>query len=84
MAIIEIKLRRINGIYNRGFIKKIEEDIEKLKKIKNEISWNYPCYMVVLDKKKDIENAILKLTDIKLFYKFSNCNQQTKQNQRVK
>jgi len=57
-VIIEIKFRRINGDSNSVFIKKINKDIEKLNKIKEEITGDYFCCLVILDKKDDINKDI--------------------------
>lgn len=54
IAIIEIKLRRTNGQGNDKFRKDIEKDIFKLKEIKEEVEGNYPCFLIILDKKIDI------------------------------
>ena len=71
LAIIEIKLRRVND--KSAFIEKINNDIKKLTDIKEEIDAEYPSYLVVLDKKRNIEEKLRKLipqsTGIKLFYK---------------
>jgi len=60
-AIIEIKLRRINGESDNSFIGKIKEDVNKLKKIKDEINENFVSFVLILDKKKDIKSLIDKL-----------------------
>jgi len=57
-AIIEIKLRRINGESKSTFIKKINKDIDRLKQIKREIAGDYFCCLIILDKKDDINGDI--------------------------
>jgi hypothetical protein len=54
-AIIEIKFRRINGESSNEFIKKINKDINKLNRIKEQIEGDYFCCLVILDKKENIE-----------------------------
>lgn len=77
LAIIEIKFRRINGPSDNAFIKKILEDVDKLKKIKRELSGDYYSCLVILDKKKNIDQIrqrikkIDRKEEIKLFYKYS-------------
>lgn len=80
LAIVEIKLRRINGPSDNAFIKKILEDVDKLEEIKRELSGDYYRYLIILDKKKNIEQMIKRIDSeegIKLFYKYSNNNHQT-------
>jgi len=57
-AIIEIKFRRINGESDNKFIQKINEDIDRIKKIKEEVNGTYPCFLVILDKKANIRKSI--------------------------
>ena len=57
-AIIEIKLRRINGDSRSNFIKKINKDINRFNKIRKGIAGNYFCCLIILDKKDDIEQDI--------------------------
>jgi hypothetical protein len=83
LAIIEIKLRRTNGDTDNAFIKKVQKDISKLKEIKKEIPGDYPCYLIVLDKKNDIQEKIARADDIKIFYKYSGNNHQASQSQRI-
>jgi len=75
LAIIEIKLRRINGCSDDGFFKKIKKDINKLKKIKKEVQGDYFCCLVILDKRGNIEGKIEeleregeKLKEVNIFY----------------
>lgn len=80
LAIIEIKLRRVNGSSDHMLIKKVREDIDKLKEIKTELPGDYYRYLVILDKKKNIEQIVKTLgrgEGIKLCYKYSNNNHQT-------
>ena len=86
LAIVEIKLRRINGHSDNAFIKKILEDVDKLEEIKRELSGDYYRYLIILDKKKSIEQTIqisYSEDGIKLFYKHSNNNHQTMRSQRI-
>lgn len=71
-AIIEIKLRRINGESDRAFIKKIKDDSEKLSNIRVEVSGDYFCCLVVFDKKGNINQNIAKNSNIRIYYKFAN------------
>lgn len=71
LAIIEIKLRRTKGDTDNAFIKKVQEDVRKLKERKREIPGDYPCYLIVLDKKNDIQEKIARADDIKIYYKYS-------------
>ncbi len=71
-AIIEIKLRRINGASDNTFISKIKEDVNKLKAIKRKVYGNYYCGVVVLDKKKNIiYRAFRNNREIKIHYKYT-------------
>lgn len=68
-AIIEIKLRRINGESNSAFADKIREDINRLRCIKQEIVGNYFCGLVVFDKKENIAQEIPVVhNNLKLYY----------------
>lgn len=68
-AIIEIKLRRINGESNSAFISKIKQDINKLNRIRAEIVGNYFCGLVILDKKENIVQEITAIeNNIELYY----------------
>ena len=80
LAIIEIKLRRENGDTDNVFIKKIQEDIDKLKEIKGQVTGEYSCYLIVLDKKRDIQERIEESIEIKRFYKHSNFDAITNNN----
>jgi len=73
-AIIEIKLRRINGKSNKAFVAKIKEDIIKLKKIKREVEGDYFCCVIALDKKENIstsQNILSEQGGIKIYYKYA-------------
>lgn len=68
-AIIEIKLRRINGEPKDIFIAKIKKDFEKLNKIKEEISGDYFQGLIILDKKENIVQEIqVGNANIELYY----------------
>ncbi|MBU0614187.1 hypothetical protein KJ766_02805 [Patescibacteria group bacterium] len=82
-AIIEIKLRRVNGESDNAFTKKIQEDIDKLKVIKEEVASEYPCFLIILDKLKDIHNNIPHSTEIEIFYKHSIFNTVADNNREV-
>ncbi len=83
LAIIEIKLRRTKGDTDNAFIKKVQEDVRKLKEIKKEVPGDYPCFLVVLDKKNDIQERIARADDVKIFYKYSGNNHQAIQSQTI-
>lgn len=68
-AIIEIKLRRINGESNSTFIVKVNRDIEKLRCIRREVWGNYFCGLVVLDKKSNVAQEMPSIEDSpKVYY----------------
>lgn len=67
-AIIEIKLRRINGESDNQLISKVQGDINKLQNIKDEIGGEYLCYLIVLDKRKSIQRKIPDVDTIKMYY----------------
>lgn len=74
-AIIEIKLRRPNGKSKNAFIKEITKDLEKLKNIKDEVNGDYFCWLIILDKKEDINRDINELDNsIKIYYQYSTYN----------
>jgi hypothetical protein len=80
LAIIEIKLRRINGASDSIFVKNVCKDIKKLEEIINELHGDYFCCLIILDKKKNIEEMIKYLyreNRIKIFYKYSGNNRQS-------
>ena len=79
LAIIEIKLRRTKGDTDNAFIEKVQKDISKLEEIKREIPGDYPCYLIVLDKKNDIQEKIARADDVKIYYKYSGNNHQASQ-----
>lgn len=79
-AIIEIKLRRINGDPDKKFIEKIKADIKKLKNIKKKIDgvWDFIPFLLILDKKNNIQHSINSLSNkadssnnLQIFYKSS-------------
>jgi hypothetical protein len=73
-AIIEIKLRRVNGESKSTFIKKINKDIDRLKKIQHEIPGDYFCYLIILDKREDINRDILRKQNninINVYYQYA-------------
>ena len=76
IAVIELKLRRINGECESEFKKKIDKDFKKLKRLKtmmdsrNEINIDY--WLIALDKTKDINYlAPENLERVKMEYVFS-------------
>lgn len=77
-AIIEIKLRRRNGESNNSFVKSIQKDVEKLKKVKEELnlSNNFPLYLLIFDKKENIQRRITTIQDIEsIKLKYIYCNE---------
>lgn len=57
--IIEIKLRRTNGETDNEFVRKITDDIARIKDIWDKTEWQNAFYcMFIFDKKKDISNEI--------------------------
>ncbi|MFA5157881.1 MAG: hypothetical protein WC451_01655 [Patescibacteria group bacterium] len=77
-VIIEIKLRRINGESDNGFINQIRKDLDKVSKIKQEISGNFISCLLVLDKKRDLKDGIdhLGQSGIEIFYQFASSSLQ--------
>ena len=68
-AIIELKLRRINGKSDNQFLKEIENEFNKLREIKEETKYNNKHseaehYLLCFDKKKDISNRFSHLNEI--------------------
>jgi len=73
MAIIEIKLRRTNGQGDDKFMNDIEKDICKLKEIKKEVEGDYPCFLIILDKKIDISQSVPRGDNgLSIYYRFAN------------
>lgn len=73
-AIIELKFRRPNGYSDNEFVKKINNDINKLNQIKTELSQYTKqifCFLIALDKKKKIYRIDVG-NNIHFYYKFSN------------
>lgn len=73
-AVIEIKFRRINGESNKKFVKKILEDAKKLSNISAEVTGDYFCHLVALDKREDIRQKMPAVgnSNICIYYKFAN------------
>ena len=67
-AIIELKLRRINGKSDNQFLKEIKSEFNKLREIKKETEYNNKhqaeYYLLCFDKKKDIGNRINYFNEI--------------------
>ena len=71
-AILEIKLRRINGVSNNEFITKIGQDIERLENIRREVEGDYSCDLIILDKKADITEFVpFNHSSIRVYYCFT-------------
>lgn len=73
-SIIEIKLRRINGASNDCYYSKINADRQKLIEIKEEVSGDYPCFIIALDKKANITDMVNRVNgrnSIDIIYKYS-------------
>lgn len=68
-AIIELKLRRINGKSDNQFLKEIKSEFNKLRQINEEIKYNnkYQAeyYLLCFDKKKDISFRINNFNEVK-------------------
>lgn len=68
-AIIELKLRRINDSSNANLIRKINADILKLRKLKQYFDYegfgDISYWLVVLDKKGDVESKLQKKSESK-------------------
>ncbi len=79
-AVIELKLRRVNGESDSAFLKKIKNDFKKPRQIKHEVqNFNSDAkyYLVIFDKKKLINNIENEIEDpyptneVKIFYEFA-------------
>jgi len=57
-AIIETKLRRINGSSDVQFTNDIKKDIKKLQSISEKVSSDFNGFIVVFDKKNNIKNKV--------------------------
>lgn len=72
-AIIEIKLRRVNGKSDNSFIGNIETDILKLKQIEKETQSSNSCTpflaILIFDKKNDLNN-LFDFDDEDVFVKY--------------
>jgi len=53
-AIIEVKLRRRVNESDRNFLERIDKDRRKLKKIREEIGYEFLTYIIIFDKKKNL------------------------------
>ena len=67
-AIVELKLRRINGKSDNQFLKEIKNEFNKLRKIGEETKYNNKhqaeYYLLCFDKKKDISRRINNFNEI--------------------
>lgn len=78
-AIIEIKMRRINGESDNQFLKSINDELIKLQKIKREVKNNKAeaqYHVLCFDKKNDISGIInsIEHSNVIVKYVFSNNN----------
>jgi hypothetical protein len=78
-AIIEIKFRRPNGESQPSFLKKIQDDLNKLNRLKKLFydarkHEQTQFWMLILDKKSGLTEPILERDGIKVVYKFANQN----------
>jgi hypothetical protein len=76
-AIIELKFRRPNGESQRQFLKEIQDDIGKLRQLKQvfhdpQKHFQTEFWMVILDKKEDVKGFINEPAGIQVEYVFSN------------
>lgn len=74
-GILELKLRRANWESNKNFIKKIQNDIDKLLEIRNKTQSREDTffYIIVFDKKRNIEEieTHIQLREwMRVFYKY--------------
>jgi hypothetical protein len=82
-AIIELKFRRPNGDSDRVFRRSVENDFEKLTKIKSELSSvsnNILTWVIAFDKKRNIMNFNIENDEINFIYKFSNVTDEDRTN----
>ena len=68
-AIIELKLRR--GRSDKRLLDEIKRDINKIKIVRDEVQESFLSYIIVFDKKKNIENLMPNQTGIKIIYAYS-------------
>ncbi len=73
-TIIELKLRRINGKSDSEFLKGIEEELSKLKKIKQETQnlnkRKVYYYILCFDKRDDIKDSVKEIKDQEIIIKY--------------
>jgi len=80
-TIIELKFRRPNGESNNQFKKNILKDILKLNRLKNIFHnarglYQTKFWMIVFDKKSNINNEFERSEDIEFIYEYANkCGQ---------
>lgn len=67
-AIIEIKLRRTSGESGNQFISKIQQDIKKLRNIREEIGESCLCCVIILDRRRSITDKVPRDSLVKLYY----------------
>jgi hypothetical protein len=73
-TIIELKLRRSDKESDGNFLKRIEEDIEKLEKIRTYVQSDFAGYIVIFDKGGDLEQNVRALRgqrNFKIIYSHS-------------
>ncbi len=74
-AIIELKLRRINGKSDNQFFKDAKYEVDKLRKIERETQYNnkYKAlyYVLCFDKRNDITNRIEKIKEKRIIVKYT-------------
>ncbi len=69
-AIIEIKLRRRGRTSDNKFLRSISDDRQKLLDIRSQIEAEFVSYLIVLDKKKDLELPRQSTFNHKEYYVF--------------
>ena len=72
-ALIELKLRRNARKSDQRILKDIQNDIQKIETVKREVLDDFLAYIVIFDKKNNIENLVNELAtnDIKITYAYN-------------
>ncbi|MFW6174023.1 MAG: hypothetical protein ACOC5T_09790, partial [Elusimicrobiota bacterium] len=68
LIIIEIKLRRKGNVSDNNFREKINKDRTKLSQVRNELNVNFTTYLLLFDKKKNIDVKTINTNNHKEYY----------------
>lgn len=78
--IIEIKLRRKGTVSNNKFCEKIKSDRTKLSRIRKDVPGNFYSYLVIFDKKNNLDLKAHKTKNRREYYVYPYENQELKKN----